>query len=132
VPQLSQHQARRAAYRIVASQFAIAGIIGFLFLIFAGAQAGMSAWIGGGISVIATYYQVRIAFSPRVFGDPRLMARALYVSEAVKIAVIVALFALALNWLELAGGPMMTAFASTLMVYFLALLWSPLSGNKDG
>lgn len=128
----SQQRAKRAAYRVVTFQFVVAGIVGFLFLLFADSRAGLSAWAGGAISAIATYYQVRVAFSPRVFGDPRRMARAFYLAEVVKIAIIVALFSLALKWLDPAGGPMLTAFAATLCVYFMALLWSPLSDNKDG
>lgn len=125
----SQQRARRAAYKVVAFQFAIAGLAGLLFLLLVDARAGGSAWLGGAISSLATYYQVRIAFSARYFGDPRRMARAFYIAEVVKIAVIVALFALALHWLDLAGGPMMVGFASTVLAYFLALLWSPLSGK---
>ena len=129
---LSQQQARRLAYLIVASQFGVTGIVGVLFLIFAGTGAGVSAWLGGAISAVGTYYQVRIAFAPSRFGDPRRMARAFYLAEVAKIGIIVALFVLALKWLDLAQAPMMLAFVSTLFVYLLALLWAPLSGNKDG
>jgi ATP synthase protein I len=114
---------------VVAFQFLVAGIVGFLFFVFAGSRAGVSALAGGAINAVATYYQVRIAFSPRFFGDPRQMARAFYAAEVVKIAIIVALFSLALKWLDPAGGPMLTAFAATMCVYFMALLWSPLSDN---
>jgi len=129
---ISQQQARRLAYLIVASQFGLTGIIGILFFVFSGTRAGVSAWLGGAISAAGTYYQVRIAFSPRRFGDPRRMAQAFYLAEVAKIGIIVALFALALKWLDLAQAPMMLAFVSTLFVYLLALLWAPLSGNKDG
>lgn len=117
----SQQQARRSAFRVVAAQFGITGLAGILFWIFAGAHAGASAGLGGAISAAATYYQVRIAFSPKVYGDPRRMARAFYVAEAVKIAIIVALFTLALTWLDLAGGPMMATFALTWFAYLFAL-----------
>lgn len=130
--QISQQQARRTAYRIVGLQFAIAGIVGILFLILVGAQAGVSALVGGAISAAATYYQVRVAFSPRVSGDPRRIARAFYTAEVVKIAAMVALLTLALKWLNLAMVPTLIGFIATLFVYFAALLWPPLSGTNDG
>jgi ATP synthase protein I len=131
VPNLSQQGARRQAYRVVACQAGIAGISALLFLIFAGVDAGFSALVGGGISSIATYYQVRIAFSPRHSGDPKRIARAFYTAEVVKVAAVVALFSLALRWLELALAPMIIGFAATLLVYFVALLL-PVSETKDG
>ena len=49
-----------------------------------------------------------------------------------KIAVTVALFALALNWLELVLAPTILAYIATLLVYFAALGWPRLSGTNDG
>lgn len=128
---LSQRQARQQAFWIVAAQFAIAGIVAVLFLIFGGGRSGLSAFVGGAINAIASYYQVRVAFSPRVFGDPRRMARAFYTAEVVKMAAIVALFSLAIVWLNLALLPTMIGFVATVFVFFAALL-VPQSGNKHG
>ncbi|HSH40767.1 MAG TPA: ATP synthase subunit I [Arenicellales bacterium] len=118
---LSSQHARRRAYRIVLSQLAVTGLVGALFSVFGDAQAGVSAWIGGGVVTVATYYQVRIAFSPRHAGDPVRTARAFYVAEVVKILLIAALLALALNWLTLEFLPLMLTFIAALAVFFAAL-----------
>ena len=120
--------ARRRAFRIVLAQFAVTAVSGLLFLLAAGVPAGLSAAVGGLISTAGSYYQVRIAFSPRADGDATAAARAMYLGEVVKIGVVVALFALALNWMELRFLPTILTFIATLGVYFAALLWDARSG----
>lgn len=119
---LTVQRARRMAYRLVAAQLAVTGVAAALFGAALGGMAALSALIGGGVNTIGTYYQVRISFSPRTAGDANRVANAFYLGEAVKILVVVALLALALNWLTLSPAPLFVAFIATLMVYFAALL----------
>ena len=123
----AQH-ARRRAFRIVLAQLAVTLAAGLLFLLLAGPEAGLSAAVGGLISVAGSYYQVRIAFAPRAQADAARAARALYLGEVVKIVVIAVLFALALNWMALQFLPTILTFIATLGVYFAALLWDARSG----
>ena len=127
MPQSSAQHARQRALRIVLAQLAVTVAATLLFLL-AGPAWALSAAVGGLISTAGSYYQVRIAFSPRAQGDAARAARALYLGEMVKIAVVVALFALALNWLELQFLPTITTFIATLGVFFAALLWDARSG----
>ncbi len=127
MPQSSAQHARQRALRIVLAQLAVTAAATLLFLL-AGPASALSAAVGGLISTAGSYYQVRIAFSPRAQGDAALAARALYLGEVVKIAVIVALFALALTWLELEFLPTIVTFIATLGVFFAALLWDARSG----
>ncbi len=127
MPQSSAQHARQRALRIVLAQLAVTIAATLLFLL-AGPAWALSAAAGGLISTAGSYYQVRIAFSPRAQGDAALAARALYLGEVVKIAVIVALFALALTWLELQFLPTIITFIATLGVFFAALLWDARSG----
>jgi F0F1-type ATP synthase assembly protein I len=122
VQHLSSQHARRRAYRIVLAQLAVTAVFGLVFGATMGATAGLSALIGGGVVTIATYYQVRIAFSPRNAGNALGMARAFYVAEVVKMLLIAVLLALALNWLTLEFLPLMLAFIAALGVFFAALL----------
>ncbi|HKK22626.1 MAG TPA: ATP synthase subunit I, partial [Pseudohaliea sp.] len=122
----AQH-ARQRALRIVLAQLAVTAAATLLFLL-AGPEWALSAAVGGLISTAGSYYQVRIAFSPRAQGDAALAARALYLGEGVKIAVVVALFALALTWLELQFLATILTFIATLGVFFAALLWDARSG----
>lgn len=127
MPQSSAQHARQRALRIVLAQLAVTAAATMLFLL-AGPEWALSAAVGGLISTAGSYYQVRIAFSPRAQGDAALAARALYLGEGVKIAVVVALFALALTWLELQFLATILTFIATLGVFFAALLWDARSG----
>lgn len=120
---------RMQAYRVVLAQLAIAAVVGALFWLFDNKQAGVSAWIGGAINVIATYYQVRIAFMRRAEGNAQRIARAFYWAEAVKLLLVAALFTLVLHWLELDLLPLIVGFIATTTSYFLALL-APLPSGK--
>lgn len=122
---LSQQHARRLAYRIVAYQVAVTGVIGALFFLFAGSRAGLSGILGGAINVIGCYAQVRIAFAPGNARDPKGAARGFYLGEVTKFAVVVALFALAIKWYPVKLLPMILAFAATLMVFMAALVLTP-------
>lgn len=131
MPRLSEQQARQRAYRIVASQLAVTGIVALLFFLLVGRQAGLSAAAGGAINAAGTCVQVWIVFMGRAQADPKRAARVFFRAEAAKIVVIVALFALTLRALEFPQLPMIIGFAATLFV-FLAALLVPLPDEKHG
>lgn len=128
---LSQQHARQAAYRILGLQIIVTGAAGALFFLFGGSPAGLSAAVGGAISVIGSYIQVRIAFARILDNNPRRTAVAFYLAEGVKIVVIMALFVFALSRASLPPLPMIVAFGATLFV-FLAALIMPSPGERQG
>lgn len=87
-----------------------------------GFDAAWSAGVGGGISILATLF-----FAVRAFGlgsgdqsVKRLVGR-FYVAEGQKLLLTAVLFYVAIRWLEVSFLPMMTAFAVTLLMYWLIL-----------
>ena len=57
-----------------------------------GRISGLSALVGGGISVLASAAMVLIGFASPAGSDPERVARAFYVGEGVKLALTVVLF----------------------------------------
>lgn len=111
---------RRVAFRIAASQFAIAGVFAAGFGLGLGLQAGLSALVGGTVNALANLY-----LAHRVFGgdtSPQAILKNLYIGEFVKIGLTVALFVLALMTLDLAFLPLFVTYAATLFAFWIALL----------
>jgi ATP synthase protein I len=105
----------------VAGQVAIAGVVALLCAALMGAPAGLAAAIGGGIGAVATAMQVLSGFRRSTAGDPRAIARGFYRGEALKIAVTVVLFVLALRTRALAPGPLFAGYVATFVAYWVAL-----------
>ena len=68
-----------------------------------------------------------VMFGGAAKSDGRRALGAFYVGEAVKLAVVVALFVVVLRVVSVAPLAMFAAFAATFLVYWIALL-SALSG----
>ena len=117
----TQAEARRQALGIVLSQAGIAVLVTAVCFWLAGARAGWSAALGGGISVLANLALVLLAFRRRAGRDARRIARGFFVGEALKALVLVVLMVLALTLLKPEPGPMMAGFIATLLAYWLAL-----------
>lgn len=113
---------KSTAYRIVLAQFAMA-------LVATAAARGLwdgasaLAVLAGGLIGVASNLYVAI----RLFGGDAVRPAAqalkrLFAAEAVKFALTVALFALAIGVLRLAPLPLLAGYGLTLVVYWLALL----------
>ncbi len=114
--------ARRQALLLVAGQVAIAGIVALVCAASIDLQAGVAAAIGGAIGAVASLAQVASGFRRSSEGDARAIARGFYRGEAMKIAVTVLLFVLALRGRHLAAGPMFAGYVATFVAYWVALL----------
>jgi len=86
-----------------------------------GRVAGISALVGGGISAIASLVLVLIGFAPRAGAQPEQLARAFYVGEGVKLAVMVALFVVVFLTLKVSFAALFATYIATLFVYWIAL-----------
>jgi len=106
---------------LVAGQVVIAGVVALLCAALMGAQAALAAAVGGGIGAVASLVQVLSGFRRGAAGDARAIARGFYRGEALKIAVTVVLFVLALRGRQLAPGPMLAGYVATFVAYWVAL-----------
>lgn len=113
--------ARRIAVRIVLGQLALTLCLALICYALAGAFAARSALLGGGINVVASLAMVLLAFGNRPGADAQAVARAFYVGEGVKIAVMIAAFVLVLNTVKVSMAALFGAYIATFLVYWVAL-----------
>ena len=106
---------------LVAGQVAIAGVVALICAVMMDAPAGVAAAIGGGIGAVGSLAQVASGFRSRNAGDAPAIARGFYRGEAMKIAVTVLLFVLALRGRRLAAGPLFAGYVATFVAYWVAL-----------
>src|SRR5690606_3710724 len=99
-----------------------------------GGIAGLSALVGGGISVIASALLAIFGFSAAAGASPERVVRSFYVGEGVKLGVTILLFVLAFVALpKLAYGALFGTYMATLFVYWIALANAlpPLAGTAN-
>lgn len=123
--------------RIIGLQVGVSAVIALACLVFYGANAAVSAFLGGAIGFLGSLaYAWRIA-GPKARGtsgtdgargtdaaaDPRALMRAHLVGEAQKLALTVILFvAVLVLYKDVATLPLLLTFIATLVVYWVALL----------
>ncbi len=112
--------------RIVGLQVAVSVAIALAYLVFHGANAAVSAFLGGAIGFLGSLaYAWKIAGpqSRRTNADPAALLRTHLVGEVQKLALTVVLFAAVLVLYEdVATLPLLLTFIATLVVYWVALL----------
>ena len=113
--------ARRMAYSIVLWQAVTTAVVALVSWTFAGGLAAISALLGGGIGTLASLAMALLAFRKGAAADPQLAMRGFYVGEAVKVAVVIVLFALVLRTLKVSPLAMFAAYVATFFVYWVAL-----------
>jgi ATP synthase protein I len=119
------------AYSIVLWQAITTVVVALVSWAIAGWLAALSAFIGGGISTVASLAMVFLAFRNMVAADPQLAVRGFYVGEAAKVAVVVVLFTLVLRTLKVSPLALFAGFGATFLVYWVALLNAlPTLGGK--
>ena len=114
---------------LVAGQVAIAVVVAMALALFSGLSAGLAALVGGGIGAAATIVQVGASFRRGTMGDAPAIARGFYRGEALKIAVTVILFILAMRRHRVAPGPMFLGYVATFVAYWVAL--ARFAGARD-
>jgi F0F1-type ATP synthase assembly protein I len=97
-----------------------------------GRTPGLSALVGGGISVISSAALAIIGFSSAAGAAPETIARKFYMGEGTKLAVTVALFVTVFLTMKVSFPALFGAYIATLFVYWIALANAlpPLSGTS--
>ncbi len=124
-------QARRLAGSVVLGQVVVTLVVAAICLAVWGRVAGLSALVGGGISVIASAVLAFIGFASPAGAAAERVARAFYVGEAAKLGVTVTLFVVVFMTLKVMFPALFGAYIATLFVYWIALANAlpPLSGT---
>lgn len=112
----------RAVCLILGLQVAAALAAAFVFLVWAGAAAAVSAVVGGAIAVVpGAFYALRVIRSRGA--TPDRMLRAHYAGEFGKLVLTFAMFAAAFAWMKnVSVLPLFAAYIATLSVYWAALV----------
>ena len=126
-------QARRLAGSVVLGQVAVTAVAAIICFAVWGRTPGLSALVGGGISVAASAVLAIIGFSSRASAAPETIARKFYIGEALKLAVTVALFVIVFVTMKVTIAALFGAYIATLFVYWIALANAlpPLAGNAN-
>ena len=114
-------RARRLAFGVVASQAAVSVVAALCALALAGRVGALSALAGGAIATAGSLAMAGLVFGGSSGGAGRALSR-FYLGEAVKLAVVVALFVVVLKAMRVAPLAMFAGFAATFLVYWIALL----------
>jgi len=123
VSQLEEHflAARRLALGIVVGQVGLTLLASVVSLVLGGPAASVSALLGGGIGTLTSLYMVVNTFRLGPNAEPTKILRGVYRGEFYKLAMTAGLFWLVLVSVEVPVGPMLGAFAVTLIAYWAAL-----------
>jgi ATP synthase protein I len=126
-------RARRLAFGVVLGQAGVSVIAALCAWGIAGARAGFSALLGGGIATVASLAMAGLVFGASAGSAARALGM-FYIGEAVKLLLVVVLFVAVLNVVRVAPLAMFAAFAATFLVYWIALLRAlpALSGARRG
>jgi ATP synthase protein I len=113
---------KSTAYNIVLAQTGIALALAVVCTAAWGWATAGAALTGAAVGVVTNLYM-----AVRIFGDGAVRPaqqtlQRFYSAEAVKIAMTIGLFALAIGVFKVAFLPLIVGYSLTLMVYWLALL----------
>lgn len=109
------------AFRLAGWQVLLTGAVAAGAFWLGGSSAALSAGIGGSIGIVAGLYQALRMFRVDAGRDPEGFMRGVYVGEAVKIALTVALMIAAIRVLSVEMLPFMIGYIAIYSVYWIAL-----------
>jgi ATP synthase protein I len=112
---------QQAAFRLAAWQLVMTGLVTAIAGWLGGSEGAVSAAIGGSIGIIAGLYQALRMFRVDASRDPDGFLRGVYVGEAVKILLTVALMIAAIRVLQVEMLPFMLGYIAIYVVYWIAL-----------
>ena len=126
-------QSRRLAGSVVLGQVVVTVLVAIICFAVWGRTPGLSALVGGGISVVASAALAIIGFSAPAGAAPETIARKFYLGEGTKLAVTVALFVTVFLTMQLNFAALFGSYIATLFVYWIALANAlpPLSGKTS-
>ncbi len=123
MPTSSDADIRAVAWRILRTQIGMGGIVALACWIVWGARAGSSALAGAAIGVIANLYMTATALKSTLSARGALTR--LYVGQAIKVALTVALFVAASRFARVSWPALLTGYAATLVVFW----WVPFAAG---
>ncbi len=112
---------QRAALWLAGWQVVITGLVAAIAGWAGGSGSALSAATGGGIGLVAGLWQALRMFSGDAGQNPEGFMRRVYVSEALKIVLTVALMIAAIKVLNVELLPFMTGYIAIYVVYWAAL-----------
>jgi ATP synthase protein I len=114
---------RSTPAKIIVGQLGVTLVGAVFWLLRGGADAGLGALAGGGISVLlSVYFAIKVFARPD--SDPQAMLGTFFRAEALKLVLAVVLFSAAAIFLSHVYVPLITTFIGTLAVYWFALLFT--------
>lgn len=118
----SFEQSRRGAWWVIGVQLLVTVLAALAGGVAGGRHSAWSAFLGGLINVVAGLYMLRRVFAGGPVIEPRGWFARLFVGEALKFGITVALFALAILVFKAAFLPLILAYIATFVAYWLGLL----------
>jgi F0F1-type ATP synthase assembly protein I len=110
--------------KIVAGQAAVTLAGAGLFGVMMGGDAAIGALAGGGISVVLSLWMAVRVFSVPAEAGPQAMMAAFVKAEVLKMVMAVAMFSAAAIYLNHVFVPLVVTFVATLVVNWLALVFT--------
>jgi len=124
--------ARRLAFGVVLAQAAVTVTATLCAWGLADRRAALSALLGGGIATFGSLVMAGLVFGGGTAVNAQRVLGMFYVGEAVKVALVIVLFVMALKWMSVAPLAMFLAFAATFLVYWIALVCALPSFGRAG
>ena len=125
--------ARRLAFGLVLGQAGVSATVTLAAWALSGPRAALSALLGGGIATAGSLAMAGLVFGGDRDASAQRALSALYVGEAVKLAVVIVLLVVVLKWVRVAPLAMFAGFAATFPVYWVGLLGAlPAIGGARG
>ena len=112
---------QKAAFRLAGWQVLLTGIVATGAYWLGGTSAVLSSLAGGSIGIVAGLYQALRMFRVDAAQDPEGFMRGVYIGEAVKILLTVALMIVAIRVMGVEMLPFMIGYIAIYMVYWMAL-----------
>jgi F0F1-type ATP synthase assembly protein I len=110
--------------KIIAGQAAVTVAGAGLFGVTSGGDAAIGALAGGGISVVLSLWMAVRVFSVPAEAGPQAMMAAFVKAEVLKMVMAVAMFSAAAIYLSHVFIPLVVTFVATLVVNWLALVFT--------
>jgi ATP synthase protein I len=121
MPTSSDSDTRTLAFRILLAQTGAGATVAMVCLLVWGRYACLSALAGAGTGVVANMYMTFRALQPA--RTPRRALGQLYLGQAVKVGLTVALFMVAARMPQVSWPALLSAYLATLVVFW----WVPFS-----
>ncbi|HUG98933.1 MAG TPA: ATP synthase subunit I [Gammaproteobacteria bacterium] len=110
--------------KIIAGQSGVTLLAAALFGLAMDGEAALGALAGGGISILLSLWMALRVFSVPAEAGPQAMFSAFVKAEAMKMVMAVVLFSAAAIFLSHVFVPLVVTFAATLVVNWLALVFT--------